>query len=1369
MADENTSTERAYGITNIKTHIPIVLDLEECNYDAWRELFLMHSLTFDVLGHVDGTLASTGADDATWHKRDALVKLWLYGTMTKSLFKSTFQKGGTAHDVWTRIENQFRNNKEARVMQLDSDLRNKEIGDLTVHDYCQQLKSDADLLANLEAPVPDKTLVMYMLNGLNEKFDYVLNVIKHQKPFPSFEDAKNMLEMEEARLKKTNKTVAAHKDNASSSTALIATNPPKQSNQTNQQQYNNNRGNSNRGNKRGNRGRGRYNNYNQRPFYNWNTQPPPFWYGAYNSNWNPQQQTQLAPWQQQPQAMYPPRPYAPTLHPQAPTEAHMVNTTLQPPMDYTAAFNTMTLTDPSQNGWFMDTGATAHLASTSGILQSVFNTSTGNTVTVGNGNTIPVLSTGYSSIPTQSRLLHLKNVLVAPNIVKNLVSVRRFTTDNWCSVEFDPFGFSVKDLQSRKIILRSDSQGDLYPVPSTLKNKAMAAVTTESSSTWHRRLIHTNNSTLHSLITSGFISCNKDNMLSCCNACQIGKHTKLPFQSSKSQTTEPFQIVHTDVWTSPVPSISGCKYYVLFLDDYTHYLWVYPLRRKSDVFSKFLHFEAYVDTQFKTKIQSLQCDNGGEYNNSFFHDHFSKKGIIFRFSCPHTSQQNGKSERMIRTLNNAIRTLLFQSHLAPAYWAEALHTAAHVLNILPSASIGNQTPHYLLYKQQPSYSHLRTFGCLCFPNLNFMTTNKLSPRSTPCLFLGYPTNHRGYRCLDLKTNRIIISRHVVFDENTFPKSEKAFQNSRVFDFLETDTPSPVFKHILQGTKPVSSSQPPPAPSTSDLTSHAPPHSLPAPRMTTRSQVGIRKPKKVFSLYTASVSRIPTSPQKALADPNWNSPMTDEYDAQIKNKTWSLVPRPFGANIINSMWLYKEKHDADGNPTRNKARLVANGKSQQAGVDYDETFSPVVKPATIRMVLNLAVSRGWELRQLDVKNAFLHGTISETIYMHQPPGFVDKSKPHHVCKLNKALYGLKQAPRAWNARFASYLTRLGFVTTKSDTSLFVYRKGNEIAYLLLYVDDIVLTGSSKTLVSGIISQLKKEFPITDMGRLNYFLGIKVEYNKSGILLSQKQYATEIIARAGMSDCKPVSTPVDVNSKLAADAGDLISTPTEYRSLAGALQYLTFTRPDIAYAVHQVCLYMHAPRDKHMSALRRIIRYIKGTTASGLQMYKTSTQTLYAYTDADWAGCPDTRRSTSGFAIYLGDNLISWSSKRQQTVSRSSAEAEYKGIANAVAETCFLRNLLLELHCPIRTATIVYCDNVSSVYLSSNPVKHQRTKHVEIDLHFVREKVAIGQVKVIHVPSSLQYADIFTKGLPTTLFNDFRYSLNVRCANNLTEGG
>jgi histone deacetylase 1/2 len=283
---------------------------------------------------------------------------------------------------------------------------------------------------------------------------------------------------------------------------------------------------------------------------------------------------------------------------------------------------------------------------------------------------------------------------------------------------------------------------------------------------------------------------------------------------------------------------------------------------------------------------------------------------------------------------------------------------------------------------------------------------------------------------------------------------------------------------------------------------------------------------------------------------------------------------------------------------------------------------------------------------------------------------------------------------------------------------------------------------------------------DLGSLNYFLGISVTRHKGGLFLSQRKYAEEIIDRAGMVSCKPSPTPVDTKPKVSAKTDNPFKDPKKYRSLAGALQYLTFTRPDISYAVQQICLHMHDPRDEHMNALKRIIRYVQGTLHLGLHLYPSSVADLVSYTDADWGGCPDTRRSTSGYCVFLGDNLISWSSKRQPTLSRSSAEAEYRGVANVVSESCWIRNLLLELHCPVRKATLVYCDNVSAIYLSGNPVQHQRTKHIEMDIHFVREKVARGEVRVRHVPSRYQIADIFTKGLPLILFEDFRNSLSVR---------
>jgi hypothetical protein len=492
-------------------------------------------------------------------------------------------------------------------------------------------------------------------------------------------------------------------------------------------------------------------------------------------------------------------------------------------------------------------------------------------------------------------------------------------------------------------------------------------------------------------------------------------------------------------------------------------------------------------------------------------------------------------------------------------------------------------------------------------------------------------------------------------------------------------------------------------------------------------------------------------------------MTDEFVALRQNNTWRLVPRPSGVNLVSCKWIFKTKHRPDGSIDKHKARLVARGFSQQHGIDYGDTFSPVVKSAMVRLVLSLAVSRGWTLRQIDVSNAFLHGFLTEEVYMQQPPGFEDAQYPQHVCKLQRSIYGLKQSPRAWYARLSARLFQLGFTSSKADTSLFIFSRDGVQIYMLVYVDDIVIAGSTPGVVDRLVQSLSDSFPIKDLGPLDYFLGLEASFNSGGMTVIQRKYALDLLHRVNMENCKPTSTPLVPSEKLSRHGGTLLHTDDafRYRSVVGGLQYLTLTRPDISFAVNKVCQYLSQPTEVHWEAVKRILRYVKGTLDTGLCFRRSRSTGISIFTDADWAGCVDDRRSTGGFAIFVGPNLISWSSKKQPTVSRSSTEAEYKALANGAAEAIWLESLLKELGVTQHRTPILWCDNLGATYLTANPVFHARTKHIEIDFHFVRERVAAGALQVKFISSSDQLADVFTKPATQQMLDRFRSNLNLVC--------
>ncbi|KAJ4737614.1 Transposon Ty1-H Gag-Pol polyprotein [Rhynchospora pubera] len=479
---------------------------------------------------------------------------------------------------------------------------------------------------------------------------------------------------------------------------------------------------------------------------------------------------------------------------------------------------------------------------------------------------------------------------------------------------------------------------------------------------------------------------------------------------------------------------------------------------------------------------------------------------------------------------------------------------------------------------------------------------------------------------------------------------------------------------------------------------------------------------VHGAFIASLDSVtlPKCWQDAKKDPKWKAAMQEELGALDKNKTWEIVSLPPGKKAVGCRWVFTVKQTPEGKIDRYKARLVAKGYSQTYGIDYDETFAPVAKMSTVRTLVSLAANEGWKLHQLDVKNAFLHGDLLEEVYMEIPPGFGTAQTIGKVCRLRKSLYGLKQSPRAWFDRFRRAMVGMGYRQINADHTVFIRHHKGHCTMLAVYVDDIIITGDDEKEIAQLKVQLGKVFEVKDLGLLRYFLGIEVARGAEGIVLSQRKYVLDLLKETGMLGCKPAVTPIDSKLKLSAEEGESVDRE-RYQRLVGRLIYLNHTRPDISFAVSVVSRYMHDPRKGHMDAVYRILRYLKSAPGKGLIFRKNDHLNIEGYCDSDWASCVDDRRSTSGYCVFVGGNLVSWRSKKQSVVARSTAEAEYRAMASGVAELLWLRGLLRELKMGQGDQMKLWCDNKSAISIANNPVQHDRTKHIEIDRFFIKEKL------------------------------------------------
>jgi Reverse transcriptase (RNA-dependent DNA polymerase)/gag-polypeptide of LTR copia-type/GAG-pre-integrase domain len=1352
------------------------LKLTNDNYLSWKFLVLPLVKGHDLLNFLDGTsppppdtiLTSAGVaipnpDFLTWMRQDQLLLAWLLSSISETVVSQVIHCT-TSSDLWHELTVRFSSQSLASVMDLKMQIHSLQKGHLSMQAYLDQKRSLADRLRMIGCPVSDADLQLFILHGLSIEYDSLVVSLNSRSDAVSFNELCGLLLAHEQRLLKHALSIAPLQPSSPAFPASLASATSQQpvlsqaflaapassvlgspsTDKDLMEQFSaflSSRGSwSGKHSGKSSSGTSADRFLCQLCMKRGHTADR--CYKRFDATYKPP----------------PPRPL-------------FKNKSFQP-----QALSVQSGSAPPA-AWYMDSGASTHVTSDLNALTSYSPYTGSDQLHIGDGKGLDILHIGSGCLQTSSSTLVLSNILHVPSISKPLLSISQLLADNNVYVQFHANLCLVKECTSHKVILQGIKRDGLYLISAAPQALLCQQ---DSSQLWHLRLGHASSSSLQPIATT--LSC-KPHKLPLCTACSLAKAHRLPFYPSDTVAHNPLELVHCDVWgPSPIVSHNGYRYYVLFTDQYTRYNWIYFCIQKSEVAQIFAQFKALVENTLSCTIKTMQIDGGTE----FLPIQRSYPSIQFRISCPYTPQQNGLVERRHRQVVELSLASMFHAHLPQSFWSEIFESIVFIINRIPSSSIQSQSPYSLLHHKDPDYSFFKVLGCQCFPFTRPYTSHKLAPRSIPCVFLGYSSTYKGYKCLNLSTNKIIISRHVLFNEDVFPFKYHlpvpssdlpssvptqlvVYSPSQSSSISQTNTLSqnpPPITHVYQRRNHNSHSALPQTPVPITQPASVPPSqsvSVPTPvhPMLTRSRT-----KTIPKALLASNNPIspldldPTTYSQASKDPKWRDAMATELDALAKNQTWTLVPHTEASNVVGCKWVFKTKRRSDGSVERYKARLVAKGYTQEEGLDYTETFSPVVKPTTIRLVLSLAVTHNWCIRQLDINNAFLHGDLEETIFMSQPPGFHDQQFPSHVCRLHKALYGLKQSPRAWYQKLRTTLLAFGFCTSCSDPSLFVYRHDNHTMYLLVYVDDIVLTGNNTSLITQIVHLLDQKFTIKDLGKLHFFLGIEVHPHDNGLLLTQSRYIYSILDRTHMHGAKPVNTPMATGLPLTKLSGAPFEDPHLYRSVVGALQYATITRPEISFAVNRVSQFMHSPSTCHWVAVKRILRYLKGTINYGLTIMPSTSLTLHAYADSDWAGCPDDRKSTTGYLVFLGQNLISWTSKKQTTVARSTTEAEYRGLAMVTAEVVWLQSVFRELG--IQTSIpILWCDNLGATFLASNPAFHARTKHIELDFHFIREKVAAGSVKVKFICSQDQVADALTKPLSTTRFQTLRSKLTVTC--------
>ncbi|RVW51356.1 Retrovirus-related Pol polyprotein from transposon TNT 1-94 [Vitis vinifera] len=868
-----------------------------------------------------------------------------------------------------------------------------------------------------------------------------------------------------------------------------------------------------------------------------------------------------------------------------------------------------------------------------------------------------------------------------------------------------------------------------------------------------------------------------------CTDCMVGKqHRDAIPKRSLWRASQRLQLVHADI-CEPIKPVSNSKkrYLISFIDDYSRKVWIYFLTEKSEAFTTFKNYKNLVEKETGAFICCLRTDRGGEFTSLEFNAFCKTNGISRQLTAAYTPQQNGVAERKNRTIMNMVRSMLSEKQVPKNFWPEAVNWTAHVLNRSPTLAVKGVTPEEAWSGVKPNVDYFRVFGCIGHVHVPDNKRKKLDDKSFQCVLLGVSEESKAYILYDPVSKKIVVSRDVVFEEDKCWNWGRSNEEVRL-DVLEwgdsneegseDDAEEGVAVEGREREDNLSSSE-----SLGSLSESLGENSGVSGESSPSSQQGRNRRVPFWMedyvsggefsegdvehnlvLFTSTAD--PTTFEEAVQSSKWRAAMDLEIEAIERNETWELTDLPEGVKKIGVKWVFKTKLNENGKVDKCKARLVAKGYAQQHGIDYTEVFAPVARWDTIIMVIALAARNGWSVYQLDVKSAFLHGELNEAVFIEQPQGYEKKGEEHKVYKLKKALYGLKQAPRAWYSRIEAYFIKEGFERCSCDHTLFIKTgDGGKILIVSLYVDDLIFTGNDESMFVKFKNSMKLEFDMTDLGKMKYFLGMEVLQNSEGIYISQRKYAKEVLERFGMEKSNSVKNPIVPGDRLTKNEGGVKVDATKYKQLVGSLMYLTATRPDLMYVVCLISRFMASPTEMHLQAAKRVLRYLKGTVDLGVFYQNEGNGELMAYTDSDYAGDVDDRKSTSGYVFLLSEGAVAWSSKKQPVVTLSTTKAEFVAAASCACQGVWMRRVLEKLGHSQGKCTTVLCDNNSTIKLSKNPVMHGRSKHIDVRFHFLRDLTREGVVELKHCGTQEQVADIMTKPLKLDVFLKLHELLGV----------